>query len=140
MGTHKLPMITSRHVTFKENNDKSGWMAFSKITSQIFISNQHQAKKWENISEYGITHVLSLYPHSQPFFESNGVTYKIVTTVADIADHSNSTQLLSLLPELLDFIHNALQDSNHKILIHCFMGQSRSVAITAGYLCTATGL
>jgi len=53
----------------------------------------------------------------------------------DITDEEDE-DLLELLESCIQFIHDALQDSDgpNKILVHCEAGQSRSVAVICGYL------
>ena len=79
------------------------------------------------MEQTGITHILSLgiRPQETP---DTAIDMKFL----EVEDNS-SGDMLSLFPQAVEFISQALI-SGGKILVHCFMGVSRSASCVIAYI------
>ena len=134
---YKLSLVSTTHtmsgiVAFDEN-------LISKITSRIFLTTYKASTNLNDLQDYGITHVLSIYLSAKPLFSNQGITYKIIDDILDMPDARNRNRLSDRILETNSFIHNALTEcESNKILIHCKVGCSRSVTFLVAYLMSIT--
>ncbi|KAH9994146.1 protein-tyrosine phosphatase-like protein [Russula compacta] len=94
------------------------------LDGQLYIGNLAAAKSIELRRQFGITHVVSVcqdYPLQGP--------NHLVISVQD----SEYDDILIHLPDACRFIQNTL-DGGGRVLVHCFMGISRSATVIAAYL------
>lgn len=75
---------------------------------------------------------LSSYP---PEEACNGMKY-LVIPMSD----TKSFDILPCIERTNRFIHEAVQEENGRVLVHCFLGQSRSAAIVIAYIMWARGM
>lgn len=97
--------------------------------NQLFLGSQCSSCK-EILEKYEITHVISVGCNSVDN-ECNGVcNYKF-----DVDDNSPNLQLFftTILPQIHDLI-NTLLERNHRVLVHCQVGISRSATAVITWL------
>ncbi|KAF8489829.1 protein-tyrosine phosphatase-like protein, partial [Russula emetica] len=108
----------------------------SEILPRLYISDLQTAEDAALISSLGITHVLSAMPGHvalPPTVTAHAVQVPLHDApFAELAAH---------LPRTTRYIARALRSSpDARVLVHCAMGTSRSVAVVCGYLIAAHGL
>jgi predicted protein tyrosine phosphatase len=108
----------------------------SEIFPRLYISDLQTAEDAALISSLGITHVLSAMPGHialPPTVTAHAVQVPLHDApFAELAAH---------LPRTTRYIARALRSSpDARVLVHCAMGTSRSVAVVCGYLIAAHGL
>ncbi|KAH9038172.1 phosphotyrosine protein [Lactarius pseudohatsudake] len=117
-----LPSASSAHV--------------SEILPRLYISDLQTAEDPAALAALGITHVLSAMPGR-------------VALPSVLAAHATQVplhdapfaELAAHLPRTTRYIARALRASPEaRVLVHCAMGASRSVAVVCGYLIAAHGL
>ncbi|KAK1933702.1 Dual specificity protein phosphatase 1 [Phytophthora citrophthora] len=97
------------------------------VVSGLFIGSYGAACNFQALKGAGITHILCVSPSlSLKFLED--FTY-LQLQVADLS----SVNISEYFDEALSFIDSALS-SGGKVLVHCFMGISRSSTIVLAYL------
>ncbi|UJR22745.1 hypothetical protein I4U23_025777 [Adineta vaga] len=104
-------------------------MAISEITPQIFISGQ-MAATLEQVQRLGITYIVNVA------LESSAIVYpkSIKLEKFDILDFPNSP-ISNYFNTITDKIHAHLTaNKQHKVLVHCMAGISRSSTIVCAYL------
>jgi atypical dual specificity phosphatase len=107
----------------------------SEILPRLYISDLQTAEDAAALSALGITHVLSAMPGHvalPPVLVGHAEQVPLHDTpFAELAAH---------LPRTTHYISRALRSSSDaRILVHCAMGASRSVAVVCGYLIAAHG-
>ena len=105
----------------------------SEIFPRLYISDLQTAEDAALISSLGITHVLSAMPGHvalPPTVTAHAVQVPLHDApFAELAAH---------LPRTTRYIARALRSSpDARVLVHCAMGTSRSVAVVCGYLIAA---
>ncbi|KAI0270264.1 protein-tyrosine phosphatase-like protein [Russula aff. rugulosa BPL654] len=123
--------IAPSHSSFSSsyhNHDR-----ISEIFPRLYISDLQTAEDAALISSLGITHVLSAMPGHvalPPTVTAHAVQVPLHDApFAELAAH---------LPRTTRYIARALRSSpDARVLVHCAMGTSRSVAVVCGYLIAA---
>jgi atypical dual specificity phosphatase len=120
--------IAPSHSSSHHNHDR-----ISEIFPRLYISDLQTAEDAALISSLGITHVLSAMPGHvalPPTVTAHAVQVPLHDApFAELAAH---------LPRTTRYIARALRSSpDARVLVHCAMGTSRSVAVVCGYLIAA---
>jgi predicted protein tyrosine phosphatase len=108
----------------------------SEILPRLYISDLQTAEDPAALAALGITHVLSAMPGRvalSPALAAHAMQVPLHDApFAELAAH---------LPRTTRYIARALRASpDARVLVHCAMGASRSVAVVCGYLVAAHGL
>ncbi|KAN0121007.1 phosphatases II [Russula decolorans] len=102
----------------------------SKIAPRLYLTCLATATNAAQLEDLGITHVVSAIEDA-PTFPS---TYPLRTLHISVSD-DDGEDILSHLPVTTSFIRDALAESpKNRILVHCFMGISRSSTVVIAYL------
>ncbi|KAI0286099.1 protein-tyrosine phosphatase-like protein [Russula aff. rugulosa BPL654] len=122
-----MPVRPNRHAS-------SNKRVASKIAPRLYLTCLATAKDVTQLADLGITHVVSAIENA-PTFPS---TYPLRTLHVSISDYDGE-DILSHLPVTTSFIRGALAENpKNRILVHCFMGISRSTTIVMAYLIATT--
>ena len=102
------------------------------ILPGLILGSVMSTKNKQLMQQKGVTHILSLgeRPVQVP---DNGVT-----KFFDIKDDDDA-DLLSILPEIVEFIGSAITGGG-KIIVHCFAGTSRSASCCIAYVMASQSL
>ncbi|KAI9453346.1 phosphotyrosine protein [Russula earlei] len=108
----------------------------SEILPRLYISDLQTAEDAGVLSALGITHVLSAMPGHI------ALPPALVARAAQVPLHDAPfAELAAHLPRTTRYIALALRSSpDARVLVHCAMGASRSVAVVCGYLIAVHGL
>jgi len=126
--------IAASHSSFSSSSPHhSHGDHISEIFPRLYISDLQTAEDAALISSRGITHVLSAMPGHvalPPTVTAHAVQVPLHDApFAELAAH---------LPRTTRYIARALHSSpDARVLVHCAMGTSRSVAVVCGYLIAA---
>jgi len=106
----------------------------SKVAPRLYLTCLATAEDVKELKQLGITHVVSAIEDA-PKFPS---TYPLRTLHISVSDHDRE-DILSHLPATTSFIRGALAESTtNRVLVHCFMGISRSTTVVLAYLVATT--
>jgi len=108
----------------------------SEILPRLYISDPQTAEDAEALAALGITHVLSVMPGHV------ALPPTLAAHAAQVPLHDAPfAELAAHLPRTTRYIARALRSNpDARVLVHCAMGASRSVAVVCGYLIAAHGL
>uniref|UniRef100_H3G511 protein-tyrosine-phosphatase n=2 Tax=Phytophthora ramorum TaxID=164328 RepID=H3G511_PHYRM len=97
------------------------------VVSGLFIGSYGAANNFEALKQAEITHVLCVSPSLSLKYPEEFTYLRL-----EVADLS-SVKISVFFGEALSFIDSALS-AGGKVLVHCFMGRSRSATIVLAYL------
>ncbi|XP_030465931.1 dual specificity protein phosphatase 1-like [Syzygium oleosum] len=103
-----------------------------RIEEGLFLGSYGDASKKDRLKSLNVTHILTV-ANLAPAFPKDFV-YKVV----DVMDSEN-THIGQHFEECINFIDEARRQGG-SILVHCFMGISRSVTVVAAYLMKRRGM
>ncbi|KAI0272300.1 protein-tyrosine phosphatase-like protein, partial [Gloeopeniophorella convolvens] len=108
----------------------------SEVLPRLYLTDLSSASNEAQLRELGITHVISIIEWLPDFPESYPLQ-KLHIPLFDSAD----ANILEHLPTTTSFIQDALaESSDNRVLVHCFMGVSRSATVVCAYLMAAQGM
>lgn len=117
----------------RNDEDPSHGRAATAITPRLYLTDYHTARTPGNLARLGVTHVVSAIdfditdvfpPHVQVFH----------VPVRDLAEE----QICGWFDPVVEFIKEALDKEDTKVLVHCFQGISRSPILICAYLVATT--
>jgi len=129
------PFSTAQQVEMRQDRTAStNKRAPSKIAPRLYLTCLATAKDVKQLAELGITHVVSVIENA-PTFPS---THPLRTLHISVSDYDGE-DILSHLPATTSFIRGALAESpKNRVMVHCFMGISRSTTVVIAYLIATT--
>ncbi|XP_005988285.1 dual specificity protein phosphatase 26 [Latimeria chalumnae] len=99
----------------------------------LYLGDQDIAANRRELTKLGITHILnachSKWRGGAEYYEGMNITYFGVE-----AHDSPTFDMSPHFYPAADFIHQALQETGRKILVHCAVGVSRSATLVLAYL------
>ncbi|XP_050220124.1 dual specificity protein phosphatase 1 [Mercurialis annua] len=98
-----------------------------KIEEGLFLGSYGAATNRDILRSMNITHILTVANSLAPAYQ-NDFVYKVIS-VSDKED----TNLKQYFDECINFIDDAKRQGGG-VLVHCFIGKSRSVTIVVAYL------
>ena len=99
------------------------------IIDDIYLGNACDASCFYKLKEYNITNIINSTKEIPNYFESDFEYFKI-----DIYDVNSNSYNNDIFNNTLDYIYRLQTEKNKKILIHCYMGSSRSATLVILYL------
>ncbi|KAI4373967.1 hypothetical protein MLD38_012022 [Melastoma candidum] len=112
--------------------DLFGGSRMCQVEEGLFLGSFSDACVKDNLKSLNITHVLTVANLKPPY--PGDFVYKVI----DVMDVSDARIMLHF-EECIDFINNA-KAAGGNILVHCFMGISRSVTVVVAYLMKQRGM
>jgi len=100
----------------------------SRILDNLYLGSYADAKNQSLLTNLGITHIVTAGVELRPLYPKNFKYFYIP------AFDSPDYKLNVYFDETGNFIHNALEKENGKVLVHCHWGISRSTTIVLAYL------
>jgi len=99
-------------------------------SSRLFLGSFNQACQYLLIKSLNITHVVNVTAECTNVHETKGIKYLHVCILDE-----TEVNVHKFFKEIYEFIDSAMsEDSNHRVLIHCALGKSRSATVTIMYL------
>lgn len=100
----------------------------SEVIPRLYISGVNPAKNEQWLREHGVTHIVNTAHELPNYFP--GKFYYLSLKLHDKPDED----IQHALEPSRRFITDALANPNNVVLVHCFMGMSRSASIVTYYL------
>ena len=103
----------------------------SLITDNIYLGNAYNARDYYKLKEHNIGLIINCTKDIPNYFEGEeDIEYERV----DVQD-VNGANILPYIKKVVPIIEKYIEKNPEKnILVHCFMGSSRSASIVIGYL------
>lgn len=100
----------------------------SEVIPRLYISGVNPAKNMEWLKSHGITHIVNAAYELPNYFP--GKFQYLSLKMHDKPDEN----IQHVLAPSQRFISDALANPNNAVLVHCYMGMSRSASIVTYYL------
>ncbi|KAI0272299.1 protein-tyrosine phosphatase-like protein [Gloeopeniophorella convolvens] len=108
----------------------------SRIAPRLYLTDLHTACDPVQLTNLGITHVVSAIEEAPTFPAS----CRLRTLHIPVSDHAGE-DILQYLSTTTSFIRGALAESpDARVLVHCYMGISRSATVVIAYLIATSGM
>lgn len=105
------------------------------IGRRIYLGSCVQATNKNFLEKSGITHIVNVSKEIPNFYSHQFHYFNL-----KIQDNGLESFGKKDLENVSYFIDKCLQDKQHKVLIHCYSGRSRSVTVLTYYLCSKYSL
>jgi dual specificity MAP kinase phosphatase len=134
----KLPIKTSIY-----NHIINIFLYPTNIIDNIYLGNGYNASNYSVIRDYNIKYIVNVTNEIPNYYEYNIIsnnnslctTHNLDIKYLTIPIYDNSeNHIYSHINKALEFIEEAQSNNDGNILIHCYMGSSRSASITLAYL------
>ena len=103
----------------------------TKIVDNLYLGNAYNASNFNQLDEFNITSILNITNEIPNYFEEDENFDYIKISIDDI----NKESIINHLDIALKFlIETKKKKPNQNILVHCYMGSSRSASIILAYL------
>jgi protein-tyrosine phosphatase len=103
------------------------FIQITPIDNNIYLGNAFNAADYYYLKQFGITGIVNASNEISNYFEDEFKYFKV-----DIFDINNSS-IYKFFDPFIEFVHNTIKNDG-KIMIHCFMGSSRSAILVVLYL------
>ena len=105
----------------------------TEVYPNLYLGSAYNAACYYTLSELGIKYVVNVSLEISNYY-SNDMTYYRIPIRDD-----NSESMQKYFKESFDKIDGFLAEDKGKVLVHCYMGASRSATIIANFISTKTG-
>ncbi len=103
----------------------------TKIVDNLYLGNAYNASNFNQLDEFNITSILNITNEIPNYFEEDDNFDYIKISI----DDTNKESIINHLDMALKFlIETQKKKPNQNILVHCYMGSSRSASIILAYL------
>ena len=121
------------------------------FNDKLYLGDKNSAISEQVMKDLKITHVINCTPSPPDYvqtFNTRGYIQNIFEKHKQLnikymripIDDSDIENIKSHFLNAIQFLHQALDNDNHRILVHCFAGKSRSSTIIIAYLMHAKGM
>lgn len=113
------------------NHVENLYLEPTEILPGIYLGNAYNASNYKTIEKFNIKTIVNVSKELPNFFEKNtSIKYFQIPIKDDSENHI--TEFINSVLEFLD--KNGPYDEHNSLLIHCYMGSSRSASIVLLYL------
>ena len=113
------------------DNLKNLFTPSSKILDRLYLGNAYNSREYYDLKDNNIGLIVNCTSDINNYFEHTGEFLYHRVPVRDI----NGASIFEYIDKTINIIHEyLLENKDQNILIHCFMGSSRSASILAAYL------
>ena len=115
----------------------------TNIIDNIYLGNGYNASNYSVIRDYKIKYIINVTKEIPNYYEYNIVSNNNLNCIPTNLDikyftipifDDDKEHIRLYISNVLEFIEEAQSNNDGNILIHCYMGSSRSASITLAYL------
>lgn len=103
-----------------------------EVYPRLYLGSAYNAASYETLKKYKIKYIINVTAEISNYYPSSFTYYNI-----KIRDN-NTDSISNYLDDSYDVIANFLNMNDGNVLVHCYMGASRSATIVANYISRKT--
>jgi protein-tyrosine phosphatase len=97
----------------------------TEILPGLYLGNAYNASNYSTIEYYNIKNILNISKELPNYFENNtNITYKKIEIIDDAENH-----ITEWIQNIIEFVDNKEINTENSLLVHCYMGSSRSASV-----------
>jgi len=134
-GNHNIPVERQIQLPIKKsiyNHILNIFLYPTNIIDNIYLGNGYNASNYSVVRDYNIKYIVNVTKEIPNYYEYNIVSTTNSSCIPSNLDDEGHIGLY--ISNVLDFIEEAQSKNDGNILIHCYMGSSRSASIVLAYL------
>lgn len=101
----------------------------TKVHDGLYLGSAYNASCWYTLEKLNIKYVVNVTVEISNYYESSGIIYYRIPIRDD-----NNESIQSYFDESCNKIEEFLSKKDGNVLVHCYMGASRSATIVARYI------
>jgi len=101
----------------------------TKVHDGLYLGSAYNASCWYTLEKLNIKYVVNVTAEISNYYESSGIIYYRIPIRDD-----NNESIQSYFDESCNKIEEFLSKKDGNVLVHCYMGASRSATIVARYI------
>jgi len=125
MSSEELRAAAAREIAIKRFEESDGLPC--KVADALYVGSIGAAKNRAALRAHGITHILCVMKGTGPVYP-NEFAYMTMPV-----DDNPNTNIQDYFHDCFSFIDEA-RNGGGAVLVHCFQGKSRSVAVVTAYV------
>ena len=145
-GNHNTPVERQIQLPVKKsiyNHILNIFLYPTNIIDNIYLGNGYNASNYSVIRDYNIKYIVNVTKEIPNYYEYNIVSTNNTSCVPNNIDikyfnipifDNDEGHIRVYISNVLDFIEEAQSKNDGNILIHCYMGSSRSASVVLAYL------
>jgi len=145
-GNHNTPVERQIQLPIKKsiyNHILNIFLYPTNIIDNIYLGNGYNASNYSVIRDYNIKYIVNVTKEIPNYYEYNIVSTTNTSCIPSNLDikyftipilDNDEGHISVHISNVLDFIEEAQSKNDGNILIHCYMGSSRSASIVLAYL------
>ena len=106
----------------------------TEVYGDLYLGSAYNAACWYTLESLGIKYIINVTAEIDNYYEHCGITYFKIPIKDD-----NNESIKIYLEDSYDKIDEFLSKKDGKVLVHCYMGASRSASIVAYFTAKKTG-
>lgn len=103
------------------------------VHEKLYLGSAYNAACWYTLESLEIKYIINVTAEIDNFHETNGITYHKIP----IKDDNNET-IIPYLEEAFQKLEEFLLKKDGNVMVHCYMGASRSASVVAYYIAKKT--
>jgi protein-tyrosine phosphatase len=122
-------LINTSNSTKISNHITNIFLEPTHIIDNIYLGNAYNSSNYSVIKNNNIKYIINVTKELPNYYEKNDINYYRIP-ISDNCEHHISIYI----QDAMKFIEQTQSNNNGNILIHCYMGSSRSASIILAYL------
>ena len=102
----------------------------TEVYPGLYLGSAYNAVSYQTLIDKNIKYIVNVTVEISNYYDGNQLFEYLQIPIRD----NNTDSISAYLSSSYDFIDNALSKNDGNVLIHCFMGASRSASIVANYI------
>jgi hypothetical protein len=132
-GIDSQTTIKKMERLYPQTNVFAGYVHFfsgpTQVYNGLYLGSAYNASCWYTLEKFNIKYIINVTSEISNYYESSGITYYRIPIRDD-----NNESIQSYFDESYKKIEEFLRKNDGNVLVHCYMGASRSATVVARFI------